>query len=67
MDGQGRVLLPPLLREYAMIERTTKLVGQGKKFEIWSDRHWQDQCGQWVAANGEEETHLPQILENLSV
>src|SRR5579863_5520761 len=33
LDSNGRILLPPLLREYADLTKTAMLVGQGKKFE----------------------------------
>lgn len=40
MDGSGRVLLPPLLREHAKLEKEAILLGQGNKFELWSKSSW---------------------------
>ncbi|RDE22784.1 transcriptional regulator MraZ [Motiliproteus coralliicola] len=40
MDGSGRLLLPAPLRDFAEIERRIVLLGQGNKFEIWSERLW---------------------------
>lgn len=40
MDGNGRILLPATLREYAELEKKIVLLGQGKKFEIWSEPLW---------------------------
>lgn len=40
MDGSGRVLLPPLLREHAKLEKEAILLGQGNKFELWSKPAW---------------------------
>lgn len=40
MDANGRVLVPPTLREYASLEKKLMLVGQGKKFELWSEDSW---------------------------
>lgn len=40
MDGQGRVLLPSLLREHAKLEKEAILLGQGNKFELWSQEAW---------------------------
>ena len=48
MDAQGRLLLSPVLREHAMIDKSMVIVGQGKKFEIWSKDHWEKQCDQWL-------------------
>jgi MraZ protein len=41
MDGNGRVLLPLSLRKYAQLDKKMVLVGQGKKFELWSEDNWQ--------------------------
>jgi MraZ protein len=41
MDGAGRVLIPPTLREYAQLEKAVALVGQPKKFELWSKDNWE--------------------------
>ncbi len=36
IDKQGRILVPPPLREYGGLEREVVITGVGKKFEIWS-------------------------------
>jgi MraZ protein len=41
LDSSGRVLLPATLRKYAQLEKKLILVGQGKKFELWSEDNWQ--------------------------
>jgi MraZ protein len=53
LDAQGRVLLPAMLREYALLEKKLVLVGQGKKLEIWSGDHWQERMGNWLADESE--------------
>ena len=40
MDGAGRILLPPLLRQFAGLNKDVVLVGQGAKFELWDDEKW---------------------------
>lgn len=35
MDGTGRVLISPELREYAALSRDTLLLGMGDHFELW--------------------------------
>ncbi len=42
MDGQGRVLLPSLLRGHAKLEKEAILLGQGNKFELWSQSAWDE-------------------------
>ena len=36
IDGQGRVLLPQVLRAYASIEKDVVLIGAGSRMEIWN-------------------------------
>jgi len=40
MDAQGRILLPSLLRDHAKLEKNLILLGQGNKFELWSQNAW---------------------------
>ncbi|EED36739.1 mraZ protein [Luminiphilus syltensis NOR5-1B] len=40
LDANGRFLVPPSLREYAGLEKKVVLVGQGNKFELWSESLW---------------------------
>ncbi|HYN79162.1 MAG TPA: division/cell wall cluster transcriptional repressor MraZ, partial [Lamprocystis sp. (in: g-proteobacteria)] len=42
MDGQGRILLPQHLREFAFLDKRVAFVGQGGKFEIWDEQRWRD-------------------------
>lgn len=39
-DKQGRILIPPRLRQAAEIENEAILVGVGARFEIWAAHHW---------------------------
>lgn len=43
LDGNGRVLLTPKLREFAELNKKIVLVGQGNKFEIWDEAVWDSQ------------------------
>jgi len=40
MDGAGRVLVPPALRQFAGLDHHVVLVGQGNKFELWDSAKW---------------------------
>ncbi|MFC3607180.1 division/cell wall cluster transcriptional repressor MraZ [Stutzerimonas tarimensis] len=40
LDGSGRVLVPPRLRDYAGLDKRAMLVGQLNKFQIWNEDEW---------------------------
>jgi MraZ protein len=42
IDSAGRILLSPELRDYAKLERKVHMIGQGDRFEMWSERGWAD-------------------------
>lgn len=42
LDGNGRILLPQELREYAKLAKHVSLVGQINKFRIWDQQAWID-------------------------
>ena len=68
LDKNGRLLIPNLLREYAAIEKSVMLVGQGKKFELWSDSTWQSGRKAWLAQkNPEDVAGLPDELKEISL
>ena len=42
MDGQGRIMIPPSLRELSGIEKEVMLVGQVDSFQLWDAQVWND-------------------------
>ncbi|MFW5452588.1 division/cell wall cluster transcriptional repressor MraZ [Thioalkalivibrio sulfidiphilus] len=66
LDGQGRILLPPPLRDYAGLDKRVVLVGQGNKFELWDEDAWVKSRDEWFKE--EDETAEPSaVLESLSL
>ena len=67
MDSHGRVLLTRELREFAGLDRQAMLIGQGNKFELWSEERWSARRDEWLADDEGEEAGLPQELESLTL
>ena len=61
MDKSGRILLPGVLRKYALLKSKAVLIGQGNKLEAWSDNIWEDQMESWQ--NQENKT----VRENIEM
>jgi MraZ protein len=67
MDSHGRVLLPPPLREFASLDKSAVMIGQGNKFEIWDEASWATRRDDWLAADEDSAAPLPAELESLSL
>ncbi|CAN5279820.1 division/cell wall cluster transcriptional repressor MraZ [soil metagenome] len=67
MDGQGRVLVPRELRDFAGLERQAVLIGQGNKFELWDAVRWDARREEWLNDEVAESGSLPAELESLSL
>lgn len=63
LDANGRVLVPPTLRQYAALDKKAMLVGLGKKFELWSEENWLKS----VADVAFDHTNMPADLQTLSL
>lgn len=42
LDKQGRILIPPKLREWARLDRDVTVIGAGNRFEIWNSERWDE-------------------------
>lgn len=65
LDGSGRILLPQSLRDYAKLEKKIVLVGQGNKFELWSEDLWLAERDAALASEAEGE--IPVELMSLTL
>lgn len=65
LDGAGRVLLPPALREFAALDKRVTLVGQGNKFELWDQARFDETREKWLKPDGEDSPLIAE-LESLS-
>lgn len=67
LDGNGRVLLPPLLRDYAHLDKRVVMIGQGNKFEVWDEALWQSRREQWLVDEASREDGLPDEMKTFSL
>ena len=65
LDGNGRVLLPAVLRDYAGLEKKLVLAGQGEKFELWSEDNWAAETEQAIMDANSGELDIPEDLQDL--
>lgn len=64
MDGSGRLLVPPLLRAHARLDKRVMLVGQLNKFSLWNEDDWNAQANADLAAI-KQPGGLPEALRDL--
>ena len=41
-DKQGRLTIPPMLRDYASLSKDVIVIGVGNRLEIWDAARWQE-------------------------
>jgi MraZ protein len=63
LDKQGRILLPPSLREYAGLRRDVTFTAGGEKFRIWDHEVW----GKVFAEAERELMENPESLSDLGI
>lgn len=67
MDGAGRISIPPVLRGYAALDKKVMLIGQGHKFEIWSEDNWNQKLDAMLEEDDEGGDSLPDQMKELSL
>ena len=65
-DSQGRILIPTPLRDFASLGKKVVLIGQGHRFELWDEQHWNASCDGWLQEGSDDELELPEALSSLS-
>ncbi len=64
LDSAGRMLVSPVLREFAGLDKEVMLVGQGSHFELWNMEAWRAQLVQVMQDDG---FIMPTELEGFSL
>lgn len=67
LDSNGRLLLPPLLRDYAYLDKKVVMIGQGNKFEVWDETRWQNRREKWLEEESSGENSLPEEMKTFSL
>jgi len=67
MDNAGRLLLAPVLRQYAGLTKEVMLVGQFNKFELWDETTWHQQVTEDISAEQKSTEPLSDRLLDLSL
>ena len=64
LDGTGRLLIAPEMRDFAHMGREVMFVGQGTHYEIWDLEQWNQQL---EALRSGGNSNLPPGMENFSL
>jgi MraZ protein len=67
LDGNGRILIPPVLRDYAKLDKTVLMVGQSNKFEIWAEPIWEARRAEWLNDDATKLRQLPDELKTFNL
>jgi MraZ protein len=65
MDAQGRILVPPTLRDLIGLDKRVRMLGQVSKFELWDEDHWAQRRQELLAQAGELLTEPSEALRSL--
>ena len=63
IDRHGRLLIPPMLREYAQLGRDVVWAGMVTTIEVWAKENWNDQ----VAASRADPQSIARALTELGL
>lgn len=64
LDASGRILLTPMHRQFAELDKSVVLVGQGMKFELWNEGRWNERVEEALSFKDGE---MPPELEGFTL
>lgn len=67
LDSTGRILIPPMLRKYANLDKKVVLTGMGNKLELWDQEAWEQINITGIEALSAEGFDFGSELEALSI
>lgn len=66
IDASGRMLISGPLREHAQLDKKVVLLGQGNKFELWSESLWEAARDEYISASDADDSMTAE-LEQISL
>ena len=61
-DGQGRITVPPPLRQYAGLTKDSVVIGANTRVEVWDAQAWQSYLDNTEQSFADAEEVLPGLL-----
>ena len=61
LDGSGRVLIPPILRDHAGIGKVVMVMGQSNKLELWNEDLLRTRLVEWASAGNQAIDDLEEL------
>ncbi|MDM4763077.1 division/cell wall cluster transcriptional repressor MraZ [Galbitalea sp. SE-J8] len=58
LDSQNRVTIPPMLRDWAGLDRDLTVIGAGNRIEVWSAAAWDAYYSEIATAYAEDEEEV---------
>lgn len=65
LDKQGRIMIPPYLREYGKLDKDVVIIGVSSRIEIWAASVWQEYSQKAEASYEEIAEHLAGIGQGI--
>lgn len=62
LDSSGRVLIPPILRDYAGIGKAVMVMGQSNKLELWNEDVLQARLADWASEGNQAIDDLGELV-----
>ncbi|MBQ9737516.1 MAG: division/cell wall cluster transcriptional repressor MraZ [Clostridia bacterium] len=63
IDAQGRVVIPPALREHAELKKEVVIIGNSNRAEIWNKENWE----KYIMDSSFESEEIADAMERLGL
>lgn len=63
IDSQGRVVIPPVFREYAGLTKELVIIGNSNRAEIWDKKNWES----YISDSSFDSEEIAEAMERLGL